>query len=136
MFCSARFFCVAPLWHKCTDHRNKKRQQHKKMPLPAPGVSLQQFVDLYASQQGLCAYLGFPLRMDTRSIGGTATDGAISQERVDDDVRYTRSNLALVVREVNFYVIRVRQNEPLKWSKEVADKLFAQAEQARAITCS
>ena len=89
-------------------------------------------MDLYASQQGLCAFLGFLLRLDTQSIGGEATDWAISPERVDYDCGYTISNLVLVVREVNFYVPGVRKDEPLKWSKEVADKLPAQAEQARA----
>ena len=62
-----------------------------------PDVSLQQFVDVYESQKGLCAYLGFPLRLDTHCIGGAATDWTLSPERMDDDCGYTISNLVLLV---------------------------------------
>ena len=121
------YFRIAHSMRSSTAKRNKARKPQNKKPMPPPAVSLQDFVDLYESQKGLYAYLGFPLRLDTQSIGGAATDWAISPERVDDDGGYTMSNLVLVVREVNFYVRGVRQNEPLKWSKEAADKLFAQA---------
>ena len=120
-----------------TEQRNAKRQKQQRELMQHPDVSLQEFVDLklYASQQGLYAYLGFPLKLealDTRSIGGTATDWAISPERVDDDVRYTISILLLVMRQVNLYGPGLRKDQPLKWSKAKADELFAQAEQARS----
>ena len=49
-------------------------------------------------QKGLCAYLGFPLSLDVKSIGGEATDWALSPERLNDDGGYTIDNLVLVVR--------------------------------------
>ena len=49
-------------------------------------------------QQGLCAYLGFPLSLDVQSIGGEATDWALSPERLNDDGGYTIDNLVLVVK--------------------------------------
>ena len=72
----------------------------KKLQLPGPDVTEEQFVDLYEEQKGLYAYLGFPLRLDVQSIGGEATDWALSPERVNDDGGYTISNLVLVVRGV------------------------------------
>ena len=98
------------------------------------GLTLEQFVNLYAKQQGLCAYPGFPMSLDVKQIGGEATDWALSPERLNDDGGYTIDNLVLVVREVNFVVRGVRADKPLKWSKEKADELFAQAEEAKATT--
>ena len=108
----------------------------KKLQLPDPDVTEEQFVDLYEEQKGLHAYmyLGFPLRLDVQSIGAEATDWAISPERVDDEGGYTISNLVLLVREVKFVVAGVRKDELLKWSKAKADELFAQAEKAKATT--
>ena len=87
-------------WNLSTAERNKQRQKQQKQLLPDPDVTEEQFVDLYEEQKGLYAYLGFPLRLDVQSIGGEATDWAISPERVNDDGGYTISNLVLVVREV------------------------------------
>ena len=62
------------------------------------GLTLEQFVNLYAKQQGLCAYPGFPMSLDVKQIGGEATDWALSPERLNDDGGYTIDNLVLVVK--------------------------------------
>jgi hypothetical protein len=81
-------------------------------------LKLQDLVDMYIQQRGLCAYSGIPMK----STG----EFTVSLERIDPTLGYTVSNTCLICTEFQSIDRRAQHGDLTKgsgyWSKEKVDQ--------------
>jgi hypothetical protein len=91
-----------------------RRDERKKCTL-----TLQDLIELYMKQQGLCKYSSLRLRS---SIG----DWKMSLERIDPRKKYCIDNVVLIVQELNCIDNTIKREDDLRlnggWSKEIVEQ--------------
>ena len=96
-----------------TKERNNKGHDHQE-----PEFELEDMIELFNSQNGLCAYSGIPLKF------GSCKDNwwVCSPERLDTTKGYIKGNVCLICHEFNTYV-QGGCEESSGWNKEKIETL-------------
>lgn len=68
---------------------------------------------LFKSQGGLCAVTGMPMQFSALESGKNSY--AVSVDRIDNDLGYTRSNIRLVCARVNLMKMELSDDQMMFW---------------------
>lgn len=101
-------------WYKCYI----KSARERKLEF---NLTIQDIVDLFAEQQGVCALTGRKLILPTTSKLYRSNKYTASIDRINNDLGYTKENIQIIHKELNMVKWILSNDDFIKLCKEVTD---------------